>query len=157
MEIRERHEHDVLVIGAGGAGLRAAIAAIEGSVSVGIVCKSLLGKAHTVMAEGGVATALGNVRSEDNWKVHFRDTMRGGNFRVRLLSFSRGIDRGRPVNCVSVACAGCNLPRFDVLLPTGCQHLPGVACPKFDPRSYPTGGNGLPGHGPVVWVSVSTI
>lgn len=78
MEIRERHEHDVLVIGAGGAGLRAAIAAMEDGASVGIVCKSLLGKAHTVMAEGGVAAALANVRSEDNWKVHFRDTMRGG-------------------------------------------------------------------------------
>jgi len=78
MEIRERHEHDVLVIGAGGAGLRAAIAAMDSGASVGLVCKSLLGKAHTVMAEGGVAAALGNVRSEDNWRVHFRDTMRGG-------------------------------------------------------------------------------
>ncbi len=78
MEIRDRHEHDVLVIGAGGAGLRAAIAAIERGVSVGIVCKSLLGKAHTVMAEGGIAAALGNLRSEDDWRVHFRDTMRGG-------------------------------------------------------------------------------
>ncbi len=78
MEIRERHEHDVLVIGAGGAGLRAAIAAVEAGCSVGLVCKSLLGKAHTVMAEGGIASALGVVRSEDNWRVHFRDTMRGG-------------------------------------------------------------------------------
>lgn len=78
MDIRETHEHDVLVIGAGGAGLRAAIAAKEGGASVGLVCKSLLGKAHTVMAEGGIASALGNVREEDNWRVHFRDTMRGG-------------------------------------------------------------------------------
>ena len=78
MEIKERHEHDVLVIGAGGAGLRAAIAAIEAGVSVGLVGKSLLGKAHTVMAEGGMAAALANNRPEDNWRVHFRDTMRGG-------------------------------------------------------------------------------
>src|SRR3989440_7955541 len=74
----ESHEHDVLVIGAGGAGLRAAIEAAAQGVSVGLVCKSLLGKAHTVMAEGGIAAALGNVYPEDNWRVHFRDTMRGG-------------------------------------------------------------------------------
>src|SRR5690348_14275931 len=74
----EVHEHDVLVIGAGGAGLRAAVAAAEAGVSVGLVCKSLLGKAHTVMAEGGIAAALGNVDSQDNWEVHFGDTMRGG-------------------------------------------------------------------------------
>jgi len=73
-------EHDVLVIGAGGAGLRAAIEASAAGVSVGIVCKSLLGKAHTVMAEGGVAAALGNVDDRDNWKVHFADTMRGGQY-----------------------------------------------------------------------------
>jgi len=76
----ETHEHDVLVIGAGGAGLRAAIAASSQGLSAGIVCKSLLGKAHTVMAEGGMAAAMGNVDSRDNWKVHFRDTMRGGKF-----------------------------------------------------------------------------
>src|SRR5579875_1432867 len=74
----ETHEHDVLVIGAGGAGLRAAVAAAEEGASVGIVCKSLLGKAHTVMAEGGIAASLGNVDQPDNWKVHFGDTMRGG-------------------------------------------------------------------------------
>jgi succinate dehydrogenase flavoprotein subunit len=74
----ETHEHDVIVIGAGGAGLRAAIEAAAQGVSVGLVCKSLLGKAHTVMAEGGIAAALGNVWPEDNWQVHFRDTMRGG-------------------------------------------------------------------------------
>src|SRR6059036_644169 len=71
-------EHDVLVIGAGGAGLRAAIEASAGGVSVGMVCKSLLGKAHTVMAEGGIAAALANTDPRDSWKVHFRDTMRGG-------------------------------------------------------------------------------
>jgi len=71
-------EHDVLVIGAGGAGLRAAIAASAAGVSVGVVCKSLLGKAHTVMAEGGVAAALANVDDRDSWTVHFADTMRGG-------------------------------------------------------------------------------
>ena len=76
----ETHEHDVLVIGAGGAGLRAAIEASAMGVSVGLVCKSLLGKAHTVMAEGGVAAALGNVEPRDNWKVHFRDTMKGGRY-----------------------------------------------------------------------------
>ncbi|MDQ6875734.1 MAG: fumarate reductase/succinate dehydrogenase flavoprotein subunit [Actinomycetota bacterium] len=74
----ERHAYDVVVIGAGGAGLRAAIAAHEQGARAAIVCKSLLGKAHTVMAEGGIAAAMGNVWSEDNWQVHFRDTMRGG-------------------------------------------------------------------------------
>src|SRR5881409_1669164 len=74
----EGHLHDVLVIGAGGAGLRAAIEAAAQGVSVGLVCKSLLGKAHTVMAEGGVAAALANTDGRDSWQVHFRDTMRGG-------------------------------------------------------------------------------
>jgi len=76
----ETFEHDVLVIGAGGAGLRAAIEASAVGVRVGLVCKSLLGKAHTVMAEGGIAAALGNVDERDNWKVHFADTMRGGQY-----------------------------------------------------------------------------
>jgi succinate dehydrogenase / fumarate reductase flavoprotein subunit len=76
----EAREHDVLVIGAGGAGLRAAIEASAAGVSVGLVCKSLLGKAHTVMAEGGIAAALANVDERDNWKVHFADTMRGGQY-----------------------------------------------------------------------------
>lgn len=76
----ETHEHDVIVIGAGGAGLRAAIECSLQGLSTGLICKSLLGKAHTVMAEGGVAASLGNVDSRDNWKVHFRDTMRGGKF-----------------------------------------------------------------------------
>jgi succinate dehydrogenase / fumarate reductase, flavoprotein subunit len=76
----ETFEHDVLVIGAGGAGLRAAIEASSAGVRVGLVCKSLLGKAHTVMAEGGIAAALANVDERDNWKVHFADTMRGGQY-----------------------------------------------------------------------------
>ena len=76
----EIFEHDVLVIGAGGAGLRAAIEASATGVRVGLVCKSLLGKAHTVMAEGGIAAALANVDERDNWKVHFADTMRGGQY-----------------------------------------------------------------------------
>src|SRR5438876_404530 len=76
----ETFEHDVLVIGAGGAGLRAAIEASVAGVRVGLVCKSLLGKAHTVMAEGGIAAALANVDERDNWKVHFADTMRGGQY-----------------------------------------------------------------------------
>ncbi len=74
----ERHAYDVLVVGAGGAGLRAAIAAHDAGAHVALVCKSLLGKAHTVMAEGGAAAAMGNVYPEDNWQFHFRDTMRGG-------------------------------------------------------------------------------
>src|SRR5215212_303735 len=73
-------EHDVLVIGAGGAGLRAAIEAAAMGAKVGLVCKSLLGKAHTVMAEGGMAAAMGNVDDRDNWRVHFADTMRGGQY-----------------------------------------------------------------------------
>jgi len=76
----ETHEHDVLIIGAGGAGLRAAIEALAQGASVGVVCKSLLGKAHTVMAEGGIAAAMSNVDRADDWSTHFRDTMRGGKF-----------------------------------------------------------------------------
>ncbi|HXE63839.1 MAG TPA: fumarate reductase/succinate dehydrogenase flavoprotein subunit [Bryobacteraceae bacterium] len=74
------HEYDVLVIGAGGAGLRAAIEASAAGLKVGLVCKSLLGKAHTVMAEGGMAASMGNVDDRDNWRVHFADTMRGGQY-----------------------------------------------------------------------------
>ena len=92
-------EHDVLVIGAGGAGLRAAIAAAAAGVSVGLICKSLLGKAHTVMAEGGVAASLGNVDDRDNWRVHFADTMRGGqylnNWRMAELHAREAPDRVR--------------------------------------------------------------
>jgi succinate dehydrogenase / fumarate reductase flavoprotein subunit len=76
----ETHEYDVLVIGAGGAGLRTAIEASAAGVKVGLICKSLLGKAHTVMAEGGMAAAMGNVDDRDSWKVHFADTMRGGQY-----------------------------------------------------------------------------
>jgi succinate dehydrogenase / fumarate reductase flavoprotein subunit len=92
-------EHDVLVIGAGGAGLRAAIAASAAGVSVGLVCKSLLGKAHTVMAEGGIAAALANVDDRDSWRVHFADTMRGGqyvnNWRMAELHAKEAPDRVR--------------------------------------------------------------
>jgi succinate dehydrogenase / fumarate reductase flavoprotein subunit len=95
----QTHDHDVLVIGAGGAGLRAAIEAAAGGVSVGLVCKSLLGKAHTVMAEGGVAAALANVDDRDNWRVHFSDTMRGGqylnNWRMAELHAREAPDRVR--------------------------------------------------------------
>src|SRR5246127_4866466 len=76
----ERFTYDVLVIGAGGAGLRAAIEAAASGAQVGVVCKSLLGKAHTVMGEGGIAAALANVDDRDNWRVHFSDTMRGGQY-----------------------------------------------------------------------------
>jgi succinate dehydrogenase / fumarate reductase flavoprotein subunit len=93
------HIYDVLVIGAGGAGLRAAIEASAAGVSVGLVCKSLLGKAHTVMAEGGMAAAMGNVDDRDNWKVHFSDTMRGGqyvnNWRMAELHAKEAPDRVR--------------------------------------------------------------
>src|SRR5579875_1522477 len=95
----DTHEHDVLVIGAGGAGLRAAIEASAQGAKVGLVCKSLLGKAHTVMAEGGVAAALANVDDRDNWKVHFADTMRGGqyvnNWRMAELHAKEAPDRVR--------------------------------------------------------------
>jgi len=95
----QKHEHDVLVIGAGGAGLRAAIEAAHSGASVGLICKSLLGKAHTVMAEGGVAAALANVDDRDNWKVHFADTMRGGqylnNWRMAELHAKEAPDRVR--------------------------------------------------------------
>jgi succinate dehydrogenase / fumarate reductase, flavoprotein subunit len=95
----ETFQHDVLVIGAGGAGLRAAIEASAAGVSVGLVCKSLLGKAHTVMAEGGIAAALANVDDRDNWRVHFSDTMRGGqyvnNWRMAELHAKEAPDRVR--------------------------------------------------------------
>ena len=74
------HEHDVLIIGAGGAGLRAAIEASALGCKTAVICKSLLGKAHTVMAEGGMAAAMANVDDRDSWKVHFADTMRGGQY-----------------------------------------------------------------------------
>src|SRR5512146_1289410 len=90
-------EHDVLVIGAGGAGLRAAIEASAHGATVGVICKSLLGKAHTVMAEGGMAAAMGNVDDRDNWRVHFADTMRGGqyvnNWRMAELHAKEAPDR----------------------------------------------------------------
>src|SRR2546427_8864251 len=95
----ETHEHDVLVIGAGGAGLRAAIEASAAGVRVGVVCKSLLGKAHTVMAEGGIAAALANVDDRDSWRVHFAHTMRRGqdvdNRRMAQLHAQEAPARGR--------------------------------------------------------------
>ncbi len=95
----ETREHDVLIIGAGGAGLRAAIEALAKGASVGVVCKSLLGKAHTVMAEGGIAAAMANVDAADGWKPHFRDTMRGGkflnNWRMAQLHAQEAPDRVR--------------------------------------------------------------
>jgi succinate dehydrogenase / fumarate reductase flavoprotein subunit len=99
MATYERHDYDVVVIGAGGAGLRAAIEAAAGGVSVGLICKSLLGKAHTVMAEGGMAAALANVDDRDSWQVHFADTMRGGqyvnNWRMAELHAKEAPDRVR--------------------------------------------------------------
>jgi succinate dehydrogenase / fumarate reductase, flavoprotein subunit len=97
--ISEHHDYDVLVIGAGGAGLRAVIEAKQRGLKVGVITKSLLGKAHTVMAEGGIAAAMGNVYPEDNWMVHFRDTMRGGkylnNYRMAELHAKEAPDRVR--------------------------------------------------------------
>ena len=97
LEQHEVHEYDVVVIGAGGAGLRAAIEAVGQGVRTAIICKSLLGKAHTVMAEGGIAAALRNVYPEDSWEVHFRDTMRGGkmlnNWRMAQLHAQEAPDR----------------------------------------------------------------
>jgi succinate dehydrogenase / fumarate reductase flavoprotein subunit len=99
MSLHDTYNYDVLVIGAGGAGLRAAIEAAANGVSVGLVCKSLLGKAHTVMAEGGIAAALSNVDERDNWKVHFADTMRGGQYlndwRMAALHAKEAPDRVR--------------------------------------------------------------
>ncbi|MBI5628973.1 MAG: FAD-binding protein, partial [Candidatus Rokubacteria bacterium] len=93
----QTHEYDVLVIGAGGAGLRAAIEASAQGARTALVCKSLLGKAHTVMAEGGMAAAMGNVWEEDSWQVHFRDTRRGGkmlnNWRMAQLHAQESPDR----------------------------------------------------------------
>jgi succinate dehydrogenase / fumarate reductase, flavoprotein subunit len=95
----ETREHDVLIIGAGGAGLRASLEALAQGASVGVVCKSLLGKAHTVMAEGGIAAAMCNVDTADDWKTHFRDTMRGGkllnNWRMAQLHAQESPDRVR--------------------------------------------------------------
>jgi succinate dehydrogenase / fumarate reductase flavoprotein subunit len=95
----ETHDHDVLIIGAGGAGLRAALGALAEGAKVGVVCKSLLGKAHTVMAEGGIAAAMANVDSADNWRTHFRDTMRGGkllnNWRMAQIHAQEAPERVR--------------------------------------------------------------
>jgi succinate dehydrogenase / fumarate reductase flavoprotein subunit len=95
----EKHEYDVVVVGAGGAGLRAAIEAHESGARTAVVCKSLLGKAHTVMAEGGIAAAMANLYPEDNWRVHFRDTMRGGkmlnHWRMAELHAQEAPDRVR--------------------------------------------------------------
>src|SRR5881275_1377871 len=95
----ETHEHDVLIIGAGGAGLRAAIEALARGATVGVVCKSLLGKAHTVMAEGGIAAAMANVDPGDDWRTHFGDTMRGGkllnNWRMAQIHAQEAPDRVR--------------------------------------------------------------
>ena len=93
----ERHSYDVVVIGAGGAGLRAAVEARASGLRTAIICKSLFGKAHTVMAEGGIAASMGNVNSKDNWQVHFRDTLRGGkflnNYRMAELHAKEAPDR----------------------------------------------------------------
>src|ERR1700709_183837 len=97
------HTFDVLIVGAGGAGLRAAIEASSAGVKTGVVSKSLLGKAHTVMAEGGMAAAMGNVDDRDSWRVHFADTMRGGpdvnNWRMARARGAGAGARARGVGC----------------------------------------------------------
>ncbi len=104
MAAHASYSYDVLVIGAGGAGLRAAIEAATGGATVGLICKSLLGKAHTVMAEGGMAAAMANVDDRDNWKVHFADTMRGGqyvnNWRMAELHAREAPDRVRELEAL---------------------------------------------------------
>src|SRR5260370_11843929 len=135
-------EDDVLIIGAGGAGLRAAIEASAGGVSVGVVSKSLLGKAHTVMAEGGVAAAMGNVDDRDNWRVHFSDTMRGGQYlnnprmaevhakeapdRVRELeAWGALFDRTKDGRILQRNFGGHKYPRLaHVAAPTGLELIP---------------------------------
>ena len=112
----ETHTYDVLVIGAGGAGLRAAIEASAAGVTVGLVCKSLLGKAHTVMAEGGVAAALANVDERDSWKVHFADTMRGGqylnNWRMAEIHAKEAPDRVRELEAWGALSIGLTTAAF---------------------------------------------
>ncbi len=107
MAAYDTHEYDVLVIGAGGAGLRAAIEASAAGCKVGLICKSLLGKAHTVMAEGGMAAAMGNVDDRDSWKVHFADTMRGGqyinNWRMAEIHAKEAPDRVRELEAWGAA------------------------------------------------------
>jgi len=107
----ETHEHDVLIIGAGGAGLRAAIEALGHGARVGVVCKSLLGKAHTVMAEGGIAAAMANVDTADDWRMHFRDTMRGGKF-LTTGAWPKSTRRSRPIEFASSSSgARCSIAR----------------------------------------------
>ncbi|HEU4804689.1 MAG TPA: FAD-binding protein, partial [Nitrobacter sp.] len=99
MATHQTYSYDVLVVGAGGAGLRACIEAANAGVSVGLICKSLLGKAHTVMAEGGMAAAMAHNDDRDSWKVHFADTMRGGqylnNWRMAEIHAKEAPDRVR--------------------------------------------------------------
>ncbi|MDP6957574.1 MAG: FAD-binding protein, partial [Planctomycetota bacterium] len=99
MEKYETHDYDVVIIGAGGAGLRAAIESSSAGAKTALICKSLLGKAHTVMAEGGCAAALSNSDDRDSWKVHFKDTMKGGKYlnqwRMAQLHAQEAPDRVR--------------------------------------------------------------
>ena len=153
----ETLEYDVLIIGAGGAGLRAAIEASAAGVKVGLVCKSFLGKAHTVMAEGGMAAALANVDERDNWKVHFADTMRGGQYvnnwrmaelhakeapeRVRELKAGARYSIALPTVEFSSNFGGHRYPR----LPRRRPHRPGVDSHAAGPRD-PSGHRGHMEH-----------
>ena len=113
-ETFEHHSYDVVVIGAGGAGLRAAIVAHDAGARTALVCRSLLGKAHTVMAEGGIAAALGNLWPEDNWQVHFRDTMRGASSST-TGAWRSCMPRKPPTGCTSWSSGA----RFSTARPVG--------------------------------------
>ena len=122
-ESYETHAYDVVVVGAGGAGLRAGIEAHGKGAKTAIICKSLLGKAHTVMAEGGSAAAMGNVWPEDNWKVHFRDTMRGGKL---LNNWSRSVISWREMSICASTLQGKDTMRLSRLLEYSTAHISAV-------------------------------
>ncbi|GIS61099.1 MAG: hypothetical protein CM1200mP2_33240 [Planctomycetaceae bacterium] len=131
MDKYETHEHDVVVIGAGGAGLRAAIEASAAGAKTALVCKSLLGKAHTVMAEGGVAAALASADNRDSWQTHFRDTMKGASTSTSTAwpSFTRrklpnGSGNSRNGVLSSIALAGVDSTSgISVATPTPAWHM----------------------------------
>ena len=131
----EEHDYDVLVIGAGGAGLRAAIAAREAGMRTAVICKSLFGKAHTVMAEGGIAASMGNVNSNDSWQVHFRDTMQSGGKLPQLNGVWRELHAQEAPERVSASCKT-----------WGARLRPHERRGAFSQRNF--GGHDLPAAGP---------
>src|SRR5918997_1287908 len=137
------YNYDVLVVGAGGAGLRAAIEAANAGVSVGLICKSLLGKAHTVMAEGGMAAAMGHNDDRDNWQVHFADTMRGGqyvnNWRMAEIHAKEAPERVRELEAWGAAFDRTPDGRINQRNFGGHRYprLPRVGCPGLRSRTRP--------------------